>query len=82
MLDCTYVKDVAHESESLIITDIPEACKSPIEELADACCCRLSWDSNASATVSGSYGSIHNVEAEVLALYAKITFLENCLQKS
>lgn len=80
MLECKSIK--CNGESSLYVAEIPEVHISSLEELADACCCTLFWNSKNSVTVYGSSSEILNFESEVLALVARITFLENCLRKS
>ena len=65
-----------------IVNNIPDVHVESIEDLADACCCRLSWNSADSANVYGSVSAILNFESEIMALVAKLVFLENCYNRS
>lgn len=81
MLECKSIK-CADDECAIHVTGIPKVHIESIEDLADACCCKLCWNSSSSVVVQGSYFEILNFESEVLALVARITFLENCFNKS
>lgn len=82
MLSYFYV-DTHTESELAIQIDgITEAQKDFIFDVVDACCCRYLFASPTSIIVQGSRNGVITVEAEVLALVSKLTFLENCLNRS
>ena len=81
MLECKSIECGSGEC-AIAVTEIPDVHIESIEDLADACCCRLSWDSLNSVSAYGSNSAILNFESEILALVAKITYLENCFNKS
>lgn len=84
MLDCHYTEpsQKGRSDAQLSVSDIPETYFWKISSLADDCGCNVKERTRTSIVVYGREESLILFEQEVLGIFARLTYLENCLSKS
>lgn len=84
MLDCHYTEpsQKGRSDAQLSVSDIPETYFWKISSLADDCGCNVKERTKTSIRVYGKIENLTLFEQEILGIFARLTYLENCLSKS